>query len=84
MRILFSRLAFKRHISNVKKSRLSQGLPISIKDRVIFPFREGFIFTKIKSSRKFPNLQYPSTVRVSRKDLISAKVSDVSKSSGIN
>ena len=49
--------SIKRHISDVKKSRLRQDLPISINDRVILPFREGFIFAKIKSSRKFPNLQ---------------------------
>ena len=49
--------SIKRHISDVKNSRLRQDLPISINDRVILPFREGFIFTKIKSSRKFPNLQ---------------------------
>ena len=40
--------SIKRHISDVKKSRLRQGLPISINDRVIFPFREGFIFTKLR------------------------------------
>ena len=34
--------SIKRHISDVKKSRLGQDLPISIKDRVILPFREGF------------------------------------------
>ena len=51
----------KRHISDVKHSRLRQDLPISINDREILSFREGFIFTKLretKSSRKFPNLQY--------------------------
>ena len=39
--------SIKRHISDVKNSRLRQDLPISIKDRVIMPFREGFIFTKL-------------------------------------
>ena len=53
----------KRHIRDVKNSRLRQDLPIPINDRVILPFREDFIFAKlrfakIKSSRKFPNLQY--------------------------
>ena len=38
--------SIKRHISDVKSSRLRQDLPISIKDRVILPFCEGFIFTK--------------------------------------
>ena len=54
--------SIKRHISDVQNSRLRQDLPISINDRVILPFREGFIFTKLlakkKFSRKFPNLQY--------------------------
>ena len=38
----------KRHISDVKNSRLRQDLPISINERVILPFREGFIFTKLR------------------------------------
>ena len=55
--------SIKRHISTVKNSRLRQDLPISINDRVMLPFRKGFIFTKLrfaklKSSRNFPNLQY--------------------------
>ena len=33
--------------SEVKNSRLRQDLPVSINDRVILPFREGFIFTKL-------------------------------------
>ena len=37
----------KRHISEVKTSRLRQDLAISINDRVILPFREGFIFSKV-------------------------------------
>ena len=66
-RVFFFANSIKRHISDVKNSRLRQDLPISINERVILPFREGFIFTKlrtmrsfakIKSSRKFPNLQY--------------------------
>ena len=40
--------SIKRHISDVKNSRLRQGLPISINDRVILPFHEGFIFTKLR------------------------------------
>ena len=31
--------SIKRHISDVKNSRLRQDLPISINDRVILPFR---------------------------------------------
>ena len=44
-----------------------QGLPISINDIVILPFREGFIFTKLRkinSSRNFPNLQNVADVDV--------------------
>ena len=37
--------SIKRHISDVKKSRLRQDLPLSINDRVILKFREGSIFT---------------------------------------
>ena len=37
----------KRHICEVKNSRLWHDLPISVNDRVISPFRESFIFTKL-------------------------------------
>ena len=40
--------SFKRHISDVKNLRLRQCLSISINERVISPFREGFIFTYAK------------------------------------
>ena len=40
--------SIKRHISDVKNSRIRQDLPLSINDRVILPFREGFIFTKLR------------------------------------
>ena len=43
----------KSHISDVKNSRLIQELPLSINDRVILPFREGFIFTKLRICAKF-------------------------------
>ena len=46
-RILFSRIALKRHICDVNNSCLGQDLPISVNDRVISPFREGLIFTKL-------------------------------------
>ena len=39
---------FANSISDVKKSRLRQILPTSMNDRVILPFREGFIFTKLR------------------------------------
>ena len=40
--------SIKRLTSDVKNSRLRQDLPISINVRVILPFREGFIFTKLR------------------------------------
>ena len=49
--------AIIRHISDVKNSRLRQGLPLSINDRVILPFREGFIFTNMRSFVKIKSLQ---------------------------
>ena len=58
----------KRHLCNVKNLLLGHDLPISVNDRVILPFREDFIFTKlrmhmrsfakIKPWQKFRNLQY--------------------------
>ena len=40
----------KRHICDVKNSRLRHDLPISVNDslRVISPFREDFIFMKLR------------------------------------
>ena len=38
----------KRHICEVKNSRLGHDLPISVNDKVIQPFREDFIFTKLR------------------------------------
>ena len=38
--------------------RQGRALPISLNDRGICPICKDFIFTKIKPSRKFPNLQY--------------------------
>ena len=40
--------SIKRHISDVKNSRLRQDLPMSINERVILPFRVGFIFAKLR------------------------------------
>ena len=54
----------KRHICYLKNSQLRHDLPISVNYGVISPFREVFIFTKLRSfakvkpSGKFPNLQY--------------------------
>ena len=38
----------KRHICDVKHSRPGHSLPLSVNDRVISPFREDFIFTKLR------------------------------------
>ena len=56
---LFLQIALK-DISDVKKLRLRQYLPISINDRVILPFRKGFSFMKFRKNKvlaKFSNLQ---------------------------
>ena len=59
--------SIKGYICQVKILQLRHDLPISVNDRMILPFHEGFIFvklcimrsfTKIKHSQKFPNLQY--------------------------
>ena len=42
----------KRHIWDVKNTQLGHDLPILVNDRVIFPFRKGFIFTKLRISGK--------------------------------
>ena len=40
--------SIKRHIRDVKNSRFRQDLHLSINDRVILAFREGFIITKLR------------------------------------
>ena len=39
--------SIKRHICEVRNSRLGHDIPISGNGRVILPFREGFNFTKL-------------------------------------
>ena len=46
-RILFFANSVKRHICDIKKSRLGHDLATSVNDRVILPFREGLIRTKL-------------------------------------
>ena len=36
------------HTCGVKNSRLGHDVPISVNDRASSPFREGFIFTKLR------------------------------------
>ena len=38
----------KRHICDILNSRLEHDLPISLNSRVISPFHEIFIFTKLR------------------------------------
>ena len=38
----------KRQIWDINKSHLGHEIPISVNERVILPFREGFIFTKLR------------------------------------
>ena len=54
--------SIKRHISDVKNSQLRQDLPISINERVILPFPEGFF------SRNFAYVKY-------RKNKVLARIS---------
>ena len=43
----------KRHICDIKNSQLGYDIPISVKDRVISPFCEGFIFSCNLAYAKF-------------------------------
>ena len=38
----------KRHICDVRNSRLGRDLPTSVNDIAIFPFHKDFIFTKLR------------------------------------
>ena len=38
----------KKHVCDAKNSRLGLDLPISVSDRVIAPFCEDFVFTKLR------------------------------------
>ena len=48
-RILLSQIAFKDIFATLKNSRLEHDLPVSVNDRVIWPFREGFSFAKLRT-----------------------------------
>ena len=41
-------ISAKRHICDAKSLRLGHDLPISVNDRVLSPFREDFIFAKLR------------------------------------
>ena len=45
--------SIKNHICYVKKLQLGHDLPISVNDRVISPFREDFIFMKLRPRESF-------------------------------
>ena len=42
--------SLKRHICYIKNLRLEHDLPISVNNKVISAFREGFIFTKLSKT----------------------------------
>ena len=46
-RILFSRMALKDILATLKIRNKGHDFPISVKDRIILPFHEDFIFTKL-------------------------------------
>ena len=45
----------KRHICDIKNPRQGHDLPTSVNYRVILPFREGFILTKIRNRESREN-----------------------------
>ena len=47
----------KRHICDVKNSRLGPDLPILVNNRVILPFREDFIFRETAKINPRENFQ---------------------------
>ena len=53
--------SIKRHISDLKNSRLMQGLHISINDRVILPFRE-VLFSRNFAYAKFRENKVPAKI----------------------
>ena len=46
--ILFSQIALKDILTTLKKVHLGLVLPLSIKDRFIWPFLENFIFMTLR------------------------------------
>ena len=46
----------KRHSCELKNSQVGHDLPISVKDKVILPFREGFVFTKFREKKIFAKI----------------------------
>ena len=40
--------SIKRHVCDIKYSPLGHDLPISVKDRIFSPFREDFVFRKLR------------------------------------
>ena len=60
----------KRHICDVKNSRLRYDLPISINDRVISPFCEDFIFAKIRKTKTLAKISEFTVVSNQIEDFI--------------
>ena len=62
----------KRSICYVKNLRLAHDLPITVNDRVLLPFYESFIFTKLRKFREIKTLAKISifTVRNEYQNLV--------------
>ena len=44
---IFTRISIKRHVCDIQNPRPGHDLHISVNNRVISPYRECFIFTKL-------------------------------------
>ena len=75
MIILFSRSAL-RHICRIKNLQLGHGLHMSVNDRVILPFCEGFIFAKL-SMLSFVKINPLENFRIYSNAFLSVFCSDV-------
>ena len=63
-RILFPRIALKDIFAKLKNSQLAHGLPTSVNDRVIPPFRKGFIFMN-RENKTFAKISQLTIVNLS-------------------
>ena len=76
-RILYSRIVFK---DIAIKSHLRHDLPTSVNNRVILPFRMGFIFTKLRIFRKNKTIAKISKFTVLKSHLLAQMCYDLGKS----